>query len=289
MAPHQNARAAALDGILQRQRAWAKDIDREEPHYADYVLAQDGNLFQPLKAPTLADFQKGSGGEFKRRRHKKTGAIFPPKFNALKSSSVLVCNVFDNWRGGGEALVGEALNCQPHAMVEMEFEAQFENGVSPRPCNLDLALHAKDGWVCAVEGKFTEPLGRKSPLKSQYLPQLPQPTPWKSAGLKNCDTLAREHSEYTLLDVPQLLKHILGLHRTLKGRDAFRLTYLYYDFEGELGQKHADEVKQFKDTIDGEIDFASMTYQTLVPRMKELSNGKPEKYFSYLKDRYHLG
>lgn len=171
----------------------------------------------------------------------------------------------------------------------MKFETQFENGVSPRPCNLDLALYAKDGWVCAVESKFTEPLGKKSPLKPQYLPEPPRSTPWEAEGLKNCDRIARDNSKYKYLDVPQLLKHILGLQRTLKGRDKFRLLYLYYDYEGETGKAHAEEVTRFKDTIDGEIDVLSMTYQTLVPRLKELSSDAHHEYFSYLKARYDLG
>jgi hypothetical protein len=118
-------------------------------------------------------------------------------------------------------------------------------------------------------------------------------------GLSACDALARNHSSYQSLDVPQLLKHILGLHRTTKKtikpgqqiNDRYRLLYLFYDIQGEVGEAHREEAEKFKQAVDGEIDFQWVTYQTLVSRLKELSNSneRHSEYFDYLKNRYQLG
>lgn len=259
-----NPRNEALKTILVHQNSWAGEKQRYSEHYSDYVLNRPDNLFSgELSRDAKQDLGRGSGNELTERRHKKTGVLLPPKFNALKSSSVLIYNVFNHWRNGGEKLIGEALRCSPHVATEMKLEAKFPNGISLTPCNLDAALYADDGWVCAVEGKFTEPLGRKTPLKPEYLPEPPNITPWAMEGLAGCNALARDYSGYRYLDVPQLLKHILGLHRTAKRnsngtkpvRDQYRLVYVYYDIDGETGKEHASEVERFKRVVDGDVDL----------------------------------
>lgn len=295
-----NPRNEALKTLVGHQMSWAGDRQRFSEKYSGYVLNPLDNLFLGiLSSDAERDLSHGSGNEFRGRRHKKTGVMLPPKFNALKSSSVLVYNVFNHWRNGGEKLLGEALGCSAHIATRMELEAKFQNGISLTPCNLDAALYADDGWVCAVEGKFTEPLGRKTPLKPEYLPQPPSMTPWAMERLIGCDALARDYSEYSYLDVPQLLKHTLGLHRTTKRnpnsaspvRDRYRLVYLYYDVDGDIGKEHTLEVEKFKKAVSGAVDFVGVTYQELVKRLKDLSNDDPahSQYFAYLKNRYQLG
>jgi hypothetical protein len=148
----------------------------------------------------------------------------------------------------------------------------------------------------AVEAKFTEPLEKKEPLRPTYTPKEPAKTPWEIEELHACDGLARNYADYEYLDVPQLLKHILGLHRTRKKkfpnrtnlRDRYRLVYLYFDFGGETGKKHLEEIETFRNAVYEDVDFESFTYQTLVKNLKKISNGSHQEYFDYLERRYQL-
>lgn len=271
--------------ILHQQKAWAKrlGIEMERP---DYTSLPEGNLFRPLSEASSRELGSGRGGELGRR---SAGAV-PAKFHALHSSSALVANVFDYWRDVDPAALASAFDLDvPIATIRME--APFSTGYG-FPCNLDLVLSSPDDdWILAVESKFMEPFGTSKPgLKIGYVP-LDGDSAWKKRKLPRCDHIARsiqaEPGLFQYLDVPQLLKHILGLHRKMENR--FRLLYLYYDVDGPAGDAHRDEVATFAKMIGDEVDFQSMSYQGLVSRLKSAVAGtKHDAYFAYLRDRYDL-
>ena len=73
--------------IYAQQQDWATrhGIQFNNEGYTETV---EQNLFQPLTAASKAEFGSGAGSELEE------------KMRALYSSSALVCNVFDYWRGG---------------------------------------------------------------------------------------------------------------------------------------------------------------------------------------------
>jgi len=76
--------------IKEQQRRWAdaRNIQRD----GDSVVTLEFNLYQPLTPLTRAEYERGDGDEL--GRDERRGKMF-----ALRSSSALVCNVFDYWRG----------------------------------------------------------------------------------------------------------------------------------------------------------------------------------------------
>ena len=67
---------------------------------------------------------------------------------------------------------------------------------------------------------------------------------------------------YEYLDVPQLLKHILGLKSSYP--DGFTLLYLWYDVLGEEGAIHRKEINTFSEVVkDDDIRFHSISTQEL--------------------------
>jgi hypothetical protein len=274
-----------LQSLIGRQKEWSASasVDMERP---EYTATLAGNLFRPLSSNSLSALGRGQGGELGRRN---AGAT-PPKFHALHSSSALAANVFDYWQGKNLSVLTTAL-LSPNQLESIEVEVPFATGYG-FPCNLDVVLEASSNdWVLAIESKFTEPYrGSKPELKLGYVP-IGSDSAWKKLGLDNCDRIARDlqvnPKRFQFLDAPQLLKHILGLHRKTLG--SFRLLYLYYGVNGEAGNTHSAEVDEFKGSVGNEIDFDSITYQDLVRLIREsLDNASHRDYLDYLKHRYGL-
>ncbi len=92
-------------------------------------------------------------------------------------------------------------------------------------------------------------------------------------------------STWTYLDAPQLLKHTLGLTKTLKGKDEFALLYLWYDIDSVESHKHKNEIALFREYIGQEVAFKVATYQDVFHKISELSN-VDTRYLSYITDRY---
>jgi hypothetical protein len=75
--------------ILHQQRKWA--AARGIKPIGNHTQTLEENLFQPLNAETKAEYKAGSGNEL--------GSVDKPgDMYSLRSSSALVCNVFDYWR-----------------------------------------------------------------------------------------------------------------------------------------------------------------------------------------------
>ena len=188
--------------LLGQQRDWAakREIGVDS---SGYTKDFDANLFQPLHPETMADFRRGDGDELGR------------KMRALHSSSALVVNIFDYWRGRPMDWLVDALSLGSEPS-SVRFEVQFRTGLRGNPPNLDLAFALADGRTVAVESKFTETYARAShsePFKPKYFPNGKRL--WHDRGLPRCEELAgrlyRGERPFRYLNAAQLLKHALGL------------------------------------------------------------------------------
>src|SRR5439155_1396792 len=113
--------------------------------------------------------------------------------------------------------------------------------------NLDVLLTTADGSLFGIEPKFTEPYtpsAAKSVLKPQYFAQ--GKSRWSDVGLPGCQVVA-EHlrtgqKDFTVLDVAQLLKHMLALART---DNRWTLCCLWYEVPGPIADAHRTDLQTF--------------------------------------------
>jgi len=265
----------AYDKIRNQQRAWAKqngiEIDKD-----GYTLRLEPNLFLPLSSNSVAEFGFGKGDEFG-TDHRRG------KMQALHSSSALVCNVFEYWRGHSLDTIARACGA-PAGMTEIHFESIHPTTLRGTPPHLDLEFLGKGLKPFAIESKFTEPYKKTaSEFKGSYLT-----TPGLWDNLPHCVRLVRDiHNGqivFTRLHASQLLKHTLGLTNSY-GPSGFYLLYLWYEVPSPEATEHRKEIEAFTERIEGDFTFLSMTYQELFDIIKE-SSETGEAYVSYLAERY---
>ena len=260
--------------ILERQRLWAVKAGHT-PDSRGYLRAIEENLWTPMSSRTRAAFQNGSGAELK------------SKMRALHSSSALAVNFFDYWSRGDAKPLADALGL-PSAIAAIEFEAQQPTGLDGNPPNLDLCLTLANDLTIAIESKFCEWLSRKSAAKEHFKPKyFPEGQElWSRVGLPQCQRLAedvRNRSDpYLYLDVPQLLKHSLGLASQLQ--DRFDLYYLYFDCLCREGTAHRSEIERFAARVGSEIRFKALTYQDVFRKLR--TTGATADCIDYLEARY---
>jgi len=174
-------------------------------------------------------------------------------------------------------------------IVKVDFEAQYPTGLTGNPPNLDVTLELTGGCVIGIESKYSEWLSPKSqgkaPFKSKYFP--PGSALWSVNGLAKSQALAEQMSRgdvrFRFLDVPQLLKHALGLSNQLGGQ--FSLYYVYLDWPGEESVVHSEEICQFRQLAGDELGFVALTYQQLLSALGKESE-VDANYLSYLQSRY---
>lgn len=221
-----------------------------------------------------------------------------PKGLVLHSSSVLVCNVFDYWREKTLAPLTKTLK-PPSPFIDFRFERKCGTGVPGGPCNLDVAFRCEEGWIVGMESKFTEPFAgkRELPLVQPAYMKPGRPSSWQAIKLDGCHELAARYLckkgrriasdidvRFKYLDVPQLLKHVLGLHRASGGK--YRLLYIWFDIRSDESNQHRNEVEDFHRSSQLGSSFASLTYQEFIPRLMEFCSPNDATYFQYLRDRY---
>lgn len=262
--------------LLQRQLDWARKSGiTTDPQ--GYVTSLEANLWRPLSPHALRAFQTGSGQELGR------------KMKALHSSSALAVNFFDYWSTADKASLKLALGLESDVQ-DICFEAQHPTGLRGNPPNLDLCITLASGHTVAIESKFSEWIPRKSaakpPLKPKYFED--DAKLWAKRALRACQSLAfdlRDGKErFEHFDVPQMLKHALGLSTQLGSR--FSLWYAYYEFECPESVQHREEVKRFAARVGDEIRFKVMTYQDIFSRIKSPGQRFEPSYLQYLEERY---
>ncbi len=268
--------------LLEHQRRWADDANIAIDGRG-YVASYTANLWRSLSLPAKASFDLGGGSEL------RDGKTRPAKMRALLSSSALAVNVFDYWSVRDSTPMLEALETGP-AIAPPHFEAKFPTGLKGEPPNLDVAIRLASGITLAIESKYCEWLTPNSnsepPFKAKYF--APVPDLWRRAGLPECQGLADDvqgkAERFVHLDVPQLLKHALGLATNLK--EHFSLCYLYYDWPCPESETHQLEVDRFSSRVGRELRFRAITYQTLFRRLSQKCGVRDDEYIAYLRSRY---
>ena len=216
-----------LKDLQAHQANWARQanylVDAK-----DYVDTIDHDLLSPMSPNARLQYLSGRGGELR----DKDG--HSAKIRALHSSAALVVNLFDYWMQRDKAAVSAALGLDDTA-VAMQFEYMPPLPTGTTPPNLDLIFMGSQNKVVAIESKFTEWTNKKSyskpPISERYFTSGDL---WRANGLEHCQTLAEsyrnktDNTRFRYLDVPQLLKHALGLAYTVESD--FALWYLCFDF-----------------------------------------------------------
>jgi len=268
-----------VDYITNCQLRWAAQANIPVEAYTRTVAA---NVFGgELHPDTRDEYARGKGRElYGPRAHMK----------ALYSSSALVVNVFDYWRRENR-IQDIAVCCGAEGTVTgMQFEKTCPiRGVVGTPPHLDVEFA---GTVpLAIESKFTETYRRttRRPLaKTRLDAYLRHDEIWD--GLPKLKALASDivrqsdaRTDFQYLDVPQLIKHILGLRCSHLG--GFSLLYLWYKVESKEAAQHEHELDDFRSRVDGETNLRMMTYQELFDRIRRIPD-VDSAYIQYLEQRY---
>lgn len=270
----------SLENLKANQRAWA--IRHGRPNDKDgYCTCHDDNIFQGLSSAARKDFESGDGTEL-------GGPGRRGKIQALHSSSALACNWFDYWRGRDTTPLARAFG-RTDSFCELALERKFSTGLGGIGPNLDVTLKCDDGMLFAIESKFSEPYTRsnnKTRLKPKYVHA--GLSLWTDAGLPGCQTVAEDlrmgRHRYRVLDVAQLLKHMLALALS---RDRWSLCCLWFEIPGTVADQHRKELTQFSSQISEDAShFSTMTYQELFDRMSHFVGAEHDEYMAYLRDRY---
>ena len=269
-----------LNTIKTLQRAWAlrcgRTIDAD-----GYCVCVDDNIYSGLSLAARKEFEIGNGTEL-------GFAGGRGKIQALHSSSALACNWFNYWRGKDLGPLSQALGMDAQFST-LELEQKFPTGLGGIGPNLDVLLRA-EGSTLAIESKFTEPYTKsrnKTFLKPKYFPHEVQL--WTDVGLPGCQRVAEmlrngQHN-FKVLDVAQLLKHMLALAR--KFGTSCSLCCLWFEVPGILASKHRQELQDFSAYLGADtVRFLALTYQELFERMVPLIGSEHADYIAYLRDRY---
>jgi hypothetical protein len=264
--------------IKQRQRLWATQSTINCD--GEYCVDPKSNV-PWLNEATFQDFLAADGNEFGAPGERA-------KIAALHSSSALAVNVFDYWRKRDKGPLALALGLA-RDIESLSFEQKFSTGVRPRSPNLDVILNFAGGGLLAIESKFTEWIGTsgRKALRKAYLPAEPQR--WQAVGLIGAQGIAEvcgKNSGFKRLDVPQLLKHMLGL-ATQKANPEWHLKLIWYRHDEHAAKEMEGEISRFQDMLAEDSGrFSAMTYQDLWGRLGPSLGAEHAGYTSYLEKRY---
>jgi hypothetical protein len=273
--------ANTLKTLKAHLRSWATrsgaTLDND-----GYCSCADENLFGGLSAGARNDFERGDGSELG-----KAGAR--GKLQAVHSSSALACNWFDYWRNRDRAPLSRAFGV-PRAFSELVgLEQKFSTRLGGIGPNLDVVLKCIDGTLFAIECKFMEPYAPskgKTFLKAKYFHDGHHL--WSDAGLPGCQAVAEALQagthQFKVLDVAQLLKHMLALALNAQ---RWSLCCVWFEVPGAIAARHRDELNDFVLQIGGDAaHFSALTYQELFARMAPFLGQEHAEYGAYLRDRY---
>ena len=268
--------------IVACQERWGADRARD-PNWHSYVASLRDNLFRgQLHPDTEIEFRSGDGSEIQPARTR------PAKMRALASSSALAVNFFDAWRDVDKRALTHGLRLNsPIAQLSFEFKTDGYP-VKPRSPNLDLMLLLADGQRVAVESKFSEPYRSTEgfgALSARYFP--PNERLWAEARLVAAQRIAdRLRPDWLHLDVPQLLKHLLGLASDPSKPGT--LVYLWFDTGKPDAGVHRQEIERFKAEIATDpVTFRTATYQEVFRAISE-SEEPVLGWHSYMDRRYFV-
>lgn len=271
---------STIDNIKSKLKEWAdkNNIELDDDYY---VKKMDENFIVNLSDESIRDLKGGDGAEIKDDKSRT-------KIFAIHSSSALVCNFFEYWRFRDKALLAKAFKFD-QGIKSLVYEQKLSMGMQGNMPNLDLFMILNNGQAVAVESKFTEWVSKKSknkPFADSYKTR----DRWTEVGLPNCqklvDKIYSKDEKFLYLNAPQLLKHALGLANMHSNKS--KLIYLYYDFDTSISEIHKSEIERFKNALNGELSFNTLSYQELFREILVYSPAIDEGYFKDLKERYFL-
>ena len=175
---------------MSHQRRWAVHNDLSVAE-KDYLLSVEENLFAPLSKSTRRAFESGRGKELEDTNRR------PAKMRALRSSSALVCNLFDYWVVEDATAIGRCLGLGAN-VLEVEFEVELSTGLKGTPPTPDLLNIDQSAKTTIVESKFMEPFDPKQysesnpPFRNSYFKD--PVGKWTKLGLPRCQILAERLS-----------------------------------------------------------------------------------------------
>jgi hypothetical protein len=268
---------SSILSVIEQQTRWAASNGFETKNA--YVMSLAHNLRQEMSSDARRDFERANGVELRQR------GIRPPRMQALRSSSALSVNVFDYWRSRDPRPLQRAFGLRDR-ITQVNFEEHYPTGLRGNPPNVDVVLTLEGNQRIAINSKFTEWLTpRDRTIDPKYFADGAEL--WARAKLPKCQSLAltlQDAAPFRFLDVPQLLKHALGIGRMNWGRH--ELWYMYFEWKCPESEQHAAELARFSELVGSEIRFRVMTYQQLFKRLARTVTSRDSAYMDYLTGRY---
>lgn len=275
----------ARDRIRRLQREWAEQRGLAVDALG-YLPDYASNLRAPFSPKALKAFSTGAGSELEDSA--KGG---PAKMRALHSSAALAANVFDYFSDRDAQPLASALGVSGRPTA-IDFEVPLSTGSGGIPPHLDLVIRLQGGGLAGIEAKFTEWMVKKSKQAEKLSPYVSvdgKSSYWSRAELPSAHKLVKmilgTPDTFQVLDVPQLLKHALGLKRAARGK-AWSLIYLYYEGGGEIAERHDSELAQFSAAVGAELHFSALTYQSVISDLVREPSALDPAYVAYLRERY---
>ncbi len=265
--------------IRARQVDWAGSAQLDVEN--GYCHESTANLFR--LTPTIrAELEGGDGNEF--RDSAETGRR--AKIAALHSSSALAVNGFGYWHERPDPRLTRVFGVEKD-VARIQFERKFRTGVGPKSPNMDVTMTLADGSLLAIESKFLESYSGsgKKVIQDKYFP--PGRSLWTDAGLPGAQQAAerfRDGERFRWLDVPQLLKHMLGLASQPRPWD---LILLWYAVPGEVSDAMHQEIGYFKAMLGSDSrHFSAKTWQEFWHSLAPMLGDEHAAYRDYIGRRY---
>jgi hypothetical protein len=281
---------AKLEGIIEQQQSWADQL-RIELANGGNVRDVSDNLFLPLHAETRRALLEGSACGFGDERK-------PDPLHALHSSQALACNFFEPWRGQAsspldliaplDANAPDSDALEPaSAPCEIVVAEQLPLGPHELTVAADVVIRSDTTRPAAVVACFTEGYDDVD----TRLPAAPSEYAGLWSDLPGCRGLAEDlHANprrFRRIPAGRILELALALHQRHGSRGA-RLVHLWYDTSGRTAREQRQEADRLRMRIGGEVDFASITWQTLFLAMLDHPASDPRQ-IDYLAHRYFAG
>lgn len=274
--------------LKQQQRDWlaARGVCFEEAR--GYTATIDANLHTGLSDAARGELDDGRGQELGTPDR-------PGKIAAPWSSTALVVNVFDFWRGRDLQPLAAALDA-PRPFAGLRQEATFSTGFGKTPAHLDVVLEGAP--LLAIESKFLEPYQSGDHGKSYkaFSPvYLDDRTRARWLGMDNLRALALAivdgRRQFRWLDAPQLMKHALGLRREERPFELLLLWYSPREVTDQAAVKERELAVLREAMVADGVAFRSLTYQELYARLRLHAGPLPHAadYLAYLGGRYFRG
>ncbi|GEM_PF-5962091 len=287
--------------------------------FRNYVKNLDDNLITPLTSSHREQINLGDGGELKWWYNEKVGCEFPPKMQAVHSSSALIYNLLSYLDCGNLFFNGECFK-------KVEFEKKLptlkeektkDSNETNHPCaNIDAYLESKEEMLF-IENKFVEPYyspdkksnkDKTKEIKAAYL----HSTRYlfdDQATIKKWNDLFR--NKFEIYDGNQMMKHMLAIYSDVINnpnkycgyKEIVLLNLVWsqatepefrelYSVDKEYKAEGKKSIDKFNDFLNNLVLPQNLKFKVLYLTYAEFLNEKAcqnnEKTFDYIKNRYIL-